>query len=332
MGNNGQGMLFDLEEAGDDDVARSLLDQLLSDSKLYKWSESYKKLLEFVIRLRNVAPFNAMLLQLQKPGLTYAASARDWREEFTRGIKEDARPLIILWPFGPVATVFDVLDTYDLSNPESETLPEELSAFFASGKISETEIAGFIPKLEKKGIDWKWFDKGDADAGRMQKLVVEEDSAKKNDTTKKQNARPRYRVKINKNHSAAVQFTTLAHELAHLCLGHLGPDKTLNIPRRRPLRHSEVEIEAETTAFLICERNGIRSKSESYLANFVDTEFKAENIDLYQVMRAAGQVETLLDLTTHTKFDKPKKAGNDTADAVKRDTEANEQASVMLGN
>jgi len=324
VGKFSQGMLFDLEAAGDADVARSLLDQLLTDSRLYKESESYKKLLEFVIRLRNVAPFNAMLLQLQKPGLTYAASARDWREEFKRGIKEDARPLIILWPFGPVATVFDVLDTYDLSNPESETLPEELSAFFASGEISETKITGFIPKLEKKGIDWKWFDKGDADAGRMQKLVVQEDPAKNDQTPKKQNALPRYRVKINKNHSAAVQFSTLAHELAHLCLGHLGPDKTLNIPRRRPLRHSEIEIEAETTAFLVCERNGIRSKSESYLANFVDIEFKAENLDLYQVMRAAGQVETLLDLTTHTKFDKPKKAGNESADAVKRDTEANE--------
>jgi hypothetical protein len=35
-----------------------------------------------------------------------------------------------------------------------------------------------------------------------------------------------------------------------------------------------------------------------------------ENLDLYQVMRAAGQVETLLDLTTHTKFVKPKKAGD----------------------
>jgi len=322
VGTDNQGTLFDLEEAGDVDVARALLDQLLSDSKLYRGSESYKKLLEFVIRLRNVAPFNAMLLQLQKPGLTYAASARDWREEFNRGIKEDARPLIILWPFGPVATVFDILDTYDLSDPDNVTLPEELSAFFASGEISATQINGFIPKLLKKGIDWQWFDKGDGDAGRMQKLIVAKESDNKQASAKTTNARPRYRVKINKNHSAAVQFTTLAHELAHLCLGHLGPDKTLNIPRRRPLRHSEIEIEAETTAFLVCERNGIRSKSESYLANFVNHEFKVENLDLYQVMRAAGQVETLLDLTCHTKFDKPKKTESRNADAIKRDAEA----------
>ncbi len=58
-------------------AARSLLDQLLADSRLYSSSEDYKDLLDFVVRLRNFAPFNAMLLQVQKPGLSYAASARD---------------------------------------------------------------------------------------------------------------------------------------------------------------------------------------------------------------------------------------------------------------
>jgi hypothetical protein len=57
---------------------------LLSDSRLYTKSKDYKDLLDFVIRLRNFAPFNAMLLQVQKPGLSYAASAYDWRERFGR--------------------------------------------------------------------------------------------------------------------------------------------------------------------------------------------------------------------------------------------------------
>ena len=58
------------------EAARSLLDQLLTDSRLYTRSKDYKDLLDFVVRLRNFAPFNAMLLQVQKPGLSYAASAR----------------------------------------------------------------------------------------------------------------------------------------------------------------------------------------------------------------------------------------------------------------
>jgi hypothetical protein len=128
---------FDFADSVGQGSARSLLDQLLADSKVYKSTDSYKSLLEFVIRLRNVAPFNAMLLQLQKPGLTYAASAHDWRSRFHREVKEDARPLLILWPFGPVATVYDVLDTFDPKNPNENGLPENIATFFAAGEITK---------------------------------------------------------------------------------------------------------------------------------------------------------------------------------------------------
>lgn len=90
---------------------RLLLDALLTDAKLYRTSKAYKELLDFIVRLRNFAPFNAMLLQVQKPGLTYAASAHDWWVRFGRRPKEGARPLLIMWPFGPIALVYDVMDT-----------------------------------------------------------------------------------------------------------------------------------------------------------------------------------------------------------------------------
>jgi hypothetical protein len=64
-----QGELFET------DAARSLLDQLLSEARLYTQSKDYKDLLDFVARMRNFAPFNAMLLQVQKPGLRFAACA-----------------------------------------------------------------------------------------------------------------------------------------------------------------------------------------------------------------------------------------------------------------
>src|SRR5690242_14660819 len=118
-----QGDLFEPE------ATRALLDQLLTDSRLYRTGEDYKNLLDLVVRLRNVAPFNAMLLQLQKPGLRFAASAFDWRERFGRTIKDGARPLLILWPFGPVATVYDVQDT------EGNELPEDVDCFIARGEI-----------------------------------------------------------------------------------------------------------------------------------------------------------------------------------------------------
>lgn len=291
MRNLEQPNLFDIDDFVDHGSERSLLDQLLADSKVYKSTDSYKALLEFVIRLRNVAPFNAMLLQLQKPGLTYAASAHDWKSQFKREVKEDARPLLILWPFGPVATVYDVLDTFDPQNPDQEGLPENIAKFFAVGEIQKERMKGFEKLLAKKKIELRWVDQGDAKAGQI-KLIDRE----KIDKDKS------YLIKLNRNHNPAVQFTTLAHELAHLFLGHLGPNKILSAPNRSSLPHATEEIEAESVAYLVCERNGVKTKSETYLANFVTKGLSAENLDLYRITHAAGHVESILGLTMHTRF------------------------------
>ena len=279
------------QEVFETEAARSLLDKLLEDSRLYTQSKDYKDLLDFVARLRNFAPFNAMLLHVQKPGLSYAASARDWRDRFGRRPKEGARPLIILWPFAPVALVYDVMDT------EGKPLPVDVASFFARGDIDEIKLRSFEPLLKKKSIEWCWVDAGDKRAGSIR--VVQRASNAKEAT--------QYRIHINRNHDPAVKFTTLAHELGHLFLGHIGPDGKLNVPKRRTLEHSLLELEAESVAYMVCERNGVKSKSQTYLYNFVDENTTVGQIDVYQVMRAAGQVETLLGLAAHTQYDQPAK-------------------------
>ena len=271
-------------------AARSLLDQLLSDSKLYTQSKDYKELLDFVVRLRNFAPFNAMLLQVQKPGLSYAASAHDWRERFDRKPKEGARPLLILWPFGPVALVYDVLDT------EGKALPQDVGSFFAHGTINDAQLAAFMPLMTRKGIDWCWVDAGDRRAGSIR--VIRRATNQKEAT--------QYQIHINRNHSSAVQFSTLAHELGHLFLGHLGPDTMLNVPKRPLMNHAQRELEAESLAYMVCARNGVTSKSAKYLADYVTQNTTVDQVDVYQIMRAAGQVETLLGLTANTKYATPK--------------------------
>jgi len=50
----------------EDEQARSLLADLLESSKLYHTTEDYQALLAFVSKLRNFAPFNAMLLHRRR--------------------------------------------------------------------------------------------------------------------------------------------------------------------------------------------------------------------------------------------------------------------------
>ena len=274
------------------EVARSMLDQLLQDSRLYRKGADYKNLLDFAVRLRNFAPFNALLLQIQKPGLYHAASARDWRENFGRTINDGARPLLILWPFGPVALVYDLMDT------NGDALPEGVAAFAATGTIDQKALARFELYLVKKNIAWTKLDAGDRNAGSIE-LV---------NRPVKPGEASSYKMGVNKNHDPNVQFATLAHELAHLFLGHLGRDAYLRIPERPPLTHEQRELEAESTAFIVCARNGVECKSQSYLEAYVGQDTTTANLDLYQIMRAAGQVETILKLAAHTKVDHPKKA------------------------
>jgi hypothetical protein len=55
-----QGDLFEIE------AERSLLDQLIADVRLYTSTNEFQDLMDFVVRLRNFAPFNAMLLQFDR--------------------------------------------------------------------------------------------------------------------------------------------------------------------------------------------------------------------------------------------------------------------------
>lgn len=273
--------------------ARSLLDKLLTDSRLYTQTKDYKELLDFVVRLRNFAPFNAMLLQVQKPGLMYAASAVDWNERFERKPKAGARPLLILWPFGPVALVYDADDT------EGKPLPRDVTSFFAQGPIDRERIESFCQRVSAKSIHSQMVDEGSGSAGRIRVTYRSTDLK----------VPSVYQMLVNRNHVPATQFVTIAHELGHLFLGHLGPDPFLKVPERPPMSHAQHELEAESVAYLVCARNGVSSESEKYLANYVKEHTTIANLDVYQVLRAAGQIETLLGVGAQTRIEARKRRG-----------------------
>lgn len=258
---------------------RALIEQLIAATSLYETSDSVNALLAFTVRLRAFAPFNAMLLHIQKPGLTHAATAIDWWNGFGRVPRLGVRPLLILRAMGPIDFVFDILDT------EGSDLPEHAFTFPTLGAITTEYLDDVLARVRKSGIRLVQLDYGDAFAGWIQRLAPATPPKEKQG----------YQLAFNRNHPPAVQFVTLAHELAHLYLGHLGEDRWRDIRDRRDRTDAQREIEAEMTAYLVAKRSGVTPRSESYLDAYKEA---ISEIDLYAVMRAANSVEAAMGVSS----------------------------------
>ena len=259
---------------------RALIEQLIAATRLYATSDDVKQLLEFTIRLRGFAPFNAMLLHIQKPGLTHAATAADWWKRFRRVPKDGARPLLVLRTMGPVDFVFDILDT------EGDAVPAHAFSFPTLGALARDRFDTILGTVGKTGIDLVRLDAGDGRAGWIRRLPPPPQTK----------AKQRYQLAYNTNHPLPTQLVTVAHELSHLYLGHLGADQARDIRDRRDRTHAQREVEAEMTAYLVAKRNGLTPKSESYLDGY---QGAFTDLDLYGVMRAANAVETAMGISAH---------------------------------
>ncbi|MDR1685020.1 MAG: ImmA/IrrE family metallo-endopeptidase [Desulfovibrio sp.] len=252
------------------------LDELFHSVGTYKSSKDFKELIEFMKRFPKIAPYNAMLLHIQKPGSKYVATARQWKKSFNRTIKPNAHPLVILQAFGPVAFVFEINDT------EGGDFQEELyNPFYTQGKISESYFQTLLSNLQQTyRVTYYEADQGTQSAGSIKKYIKEEKFS--------------YRVVVNKNLSREAKYATIAHELGHLFCGHLGtPDKKL-WSVCVAASYEAREFEAESVAWLVCERANIKNPSAAYLNGYLDRENKIPQISIENVLKAAGKIESLV--------------------------------------
>ena len=92
------------------------IDRLFHDALTLNRASAFDDFLEFAQRLSNLSIFNAMLVQIQRPGVTAVATEKQW---LTEGgyVRAGAIPIVILRPFGPVAFVYEYADVYGISIP-----------------------------------------------------------------------------------------------------------------------------------------------------------------------------------------------------------------------
>jgi len=255
----------------------SSLDDLFKRSIDYKNSKNYIEALNFIVKIRNIAPYNAWLLKEQNPDITYVSTAYEWKKNFNRDIKAKARTYVILKAFGPVSFVYDVKDTI------GDKLPRDISSFFkADGILKEDILNAVLNCCQKKGIVVKY----DEDLYERQAGW-----ASHNRLNKEQS------IVINANHKPEVQFSTLCHELAHLMLGHLGefPNCQCKNPHKQ-LSKAVKEVEAESVSWLVSKRLNIHTNADSYLSNYFgkDDEIILKDISIDNILTTAGRIEAMI--------------------------------------
>jgi hypothetical protein len=256
-------------------------------------------LINFITKFRFYSPYNAFLIRIQRPGASFVAPASRWQRLYHRYIKPNANPIAILQPMGPVMFVFDVSDTEpDLKNPQP--LPKEIENPFAVKGRLGNQLKKTLINAKRDGIRTLEQDAGSQSAGSIRRVVEKnllplafESGKDKNGNPITHNIPIRYDIVLNNKHSPEAQYPTVVHELAHLYCGHLGTPNKKWWPDRRFGSAIVEEFEAESVAYLVCERIGIESPSAKYLSGYMGENKEIPQISLECVMKTAGLIEQM---------------------------------------
>ncbi len=264
-----------LAEGGDPSQQhQSSIDELFARSRRFRKSRKFSEAVEFVAKFREYSPFNNMLVYSQNPQAVFYATANHWRKEFGRAIKPEARGMVILAPRTPVLFVYDIVDT------EGPPLPEQMRGIArAGGRFDPAILDKTLKNCERDRIQVKRVPMSQWNGGFA--------------TARSRQPDWKMRVGVRDDLDDAAAYGVLCHELAHIFLGHVGADRDGSWPFRLNLSEAVAEIEAESVAYIVCTRAGLKTQSAEYLAKFVEDGDDLDAISLDLISRVAGRLEEM---------------------------------------
>ncbi|MFI8191472.1 reverse transcriptase domain-containing protein [Streptomyces sp. NPDC085946] len=305
------------------DLAKDSIDDLIRGAQRYRSSSDYLQMLEFVGRFKRYAPFNAMVVHIQKPGARYVLSSSDWESKYRRVLKPGAKPLLIFQPRGPYMLVYDVGDTEAL--PGALPLPKGITApMSVSSRAGEKEVLKVWHHTEANlaplGIRLTLVDHGASSCGRTYRSrsggSIKRPGSRRGDPP--ETYPTLFEIEVNQNLSPLDRYATLAHELGHLFCGHLGaaPGETWPDRYSQPFSdedakeiHARNEVEAESIACMVLKRLDPDVRMGDYITGHLGPGQQVpETVALNLTFKAAGLIiEMGKKRLTATKLHKSKK-------------------------
>ncbi len=233
-----------------------------------------------------------MLIREQRPGAKYVLSAARWKD-YNRIIKTDACPIIVLMPFGPVHYLFDVGDTI-VENGKTDSFPPELAAPYEGDPtkpVPRSRLDALINNLPLYGIYYGEMNTGEGYSGKLQVGSGGDPKIQIGDMS----IQPYYTIKTRQGAFDGEKFSAIIHELAHLFCCHIADKYPKQLGRCRYLKQDQEEFEAETVAWLVCQRLGVAdAKSYRYLAGYLRFSSEIPEVSIEEIMKATHEIETML--------------------------------------
>jgi hypothetical protein len=268
------------------------IDDLFHRSLQFRNTEEYLRFFGFIGKILHYSHYNATLVYMQNKNVKYFGTPGFWKKTFNRTVNKNARPYVIIIPFGPATLAYSVDETTGKLSPEE---------FIEKGFNGELfQIKGDIPEellkeLKRNLAEYKIyvnekimpFNKG----GETYDYSID-----------------KIKIDISKSFTPAQAFASLIHELAHNFLGHMGEKiltresvfvsgknkgktkiETINIVAR-DVNFDMREIEAETVSYVVCSRWNLEFDPKRYISSHI-TERNIKNISPETIIRVADEIE-----------------------------------------
>jgi len=266
---------------------KELTDKLETGIKELYNSDKYKEYLKYMSKFHSYSSKNIMLIHLQKPGATRIASFKHWKDKFNRNVNKGEQGLYIYAPIGekkPEKVLMEKLDPETgtpLLDDKGQAIMEEMTSLTNGPRFKLVPVFDVsqtsgdpLPELAENLIGNVEHYEAFVDTLKaVSRLPVDFEPLPDNFDGY---CRFGEKIGIREGMSEVQSVVAMIHEITHERLH----DKNNTIADDKPKSKQQKEIEAESVAYVVCQRFGIETSANSfgYLAEWGSrdlSEFKA---------------------------------------------------------
>lgn len=291
-----------LEGKTQKDKLEEITDKLKQGVKDIFSSDKYKEYLSVMSKFHHYSPRNVLLILMQKPDASMIAGYGSWQRNFKRQVNRGEKGIKIISPspyttqkevpltdrqtgqpiFRPDGTPmtqlidvtipsYKVTNVFDVSQTSGEPLPS-LGVDELHGNIDNYK--NFMAALEKVSPVPIGFEKIEGSANGYFNPTEQ-------------------RIAVREGMSELQTVKTLIHEIAHAKLHNTTPDEFSKLPPEEQKDRHTKEVEAESTAYTVCQHYGIDTSDYSfgYVAGWSSDKDAPElNASLKTIQKTAHEI------------------------------------------